>query len=185
MRPNGSHYSPSEPRVSSGPPAADGSRGCARTPEPELASLRSYALGTYKPGRVPRVPFGSYASHPMPARSRQRKARAVPVHPHLVEMGFPEFAQRMLASIGPDGPLFYRKPDRPSRNPKYRGPAVKARERLANRVRGLGVSDPGIGPNHAWRHLFRTTAAGPALRPALGTPSAGTRLAPLPRAMNT
>jgi integrase len=73
-------------------------------------------------------------------------------------MGFPEFAQRTLASIGPDGPLFYHKPDRPSRNPNYRGPAVKARERLAKWVRGLGVSDPGIGPNHAWRHLFRTTA---------------------------
>jgi hypothetical protein len=57
--PTGPHFSPSEPRVSSGPPVGDGSRGCARTPEPELASLRIYALGTYRPGRVPRVPFGS------------------------------------------------------------------------------------------------------------------------------
>ena len=52
MRPNGSHYSPSEPRVSSRRLAADGSRDCARTPAPKLASLRSYALGTWRAGRV-------------------------------------------------------------------------------------------------------------------------------------
>jgi transposase len=33
--------------------------------------------------------------------------------------------------------------DQPSRNPSYRGPAVKARERLAGWVRELGVADPG------------------------------------------
>jgi hypothetical protein len=65
----------------------------------------------------------------------------------------PEFAQRALAALGPDAPLCYHKPPRePSRNPKYRGPAVKARERLA-----VWVRDPGISPNH-WRHLFRTHA---------------------------
>jgi integrase len=35
---------------------------------------------------------------------------------------------------------------------------VKARERLAAWVRGLGVDDLGISPNHAWRHLFKTIA---------------------------
>jgi hypothetical protein len=34
------------------PPAADGSRCSAPTLEPELASLRSYALGTYRSGRA-------------------------------------------------------------------------------------------------------------------------------------
>jgi hypothetical protein len=34
-----------------------------------LASLRSCALGTYRPDRVPQVPFGSCASRPTPARS--------------------------------------------------------------------------------------------------------------------
>jgi integrase len=35
---------------------------------------------------------------------------------------------------------------------------VKARERLAAWVRDQGVADPGISPNHAWRHLFKTCA---------------------------
>jgi integrase len=35
---------------------------------------------------------------------------------------------------------------------------VKARERLAAWVRKQGVDDPGISPNHAWRHLFKTIA---------------------------
>jgi integrase len=35
---------------------------------------------------------------------------------------------------------------------------VKARERLAAWVRDQGVTDPGISPNHAWRHLFKTRA---------------------------
>jgi integrase len=35
---------------------------------------------------------------------------------------------------------------------------VKARERLAVWVREQGVTDPGISPNHAWRHLFKTRA---------------------------
>jgi integrase len=35
---------------------------------------------------------------------------------------------------------------------------VKARERLAAWVREQGVTNPGISPNHAWRHLFKTRA---------------------------
>ena len=82
----------------------------------------------------------------------------MPLHADLVRQGFPEFAQRALAALGQDAPLFYRKPPKPSRNPNYRGPAVKARERLAVWVREQGVADPGLSPNHAWRHLFKTVA---------------------------
>jgi hypothetical protein len=32
---------------------------------------------------------------------------------------------------------------------------VKVRERLATWVRKLGVTDPNIRPNHAWRHTFK------------------------------
>ena len=32
---------------------------------------------------------------------------------------------------------------------------VKAREHLAIWVRGLGVNDPEVLPNHAWRHTFK------------------------------
>jgi integrase len=86
------------------------------------------------------------------------RARTVPLHADLVRRGFPEFAQRALAALGKDAPLFFRPPREPSRNPNYRGPAVKARERLAVWVREQGVDDPGISPNHAWRHLFKTVA---------------------------
>jgi len=86
------------------------------------------------------------------------RARTVPLHADLVHQGFPEFAQRALAALGQDAPLFFKPPREPSRNPNYRGPAVKARERLAAWVREQGVDDPGISPNHAWRHLFKTVA---------------------------
>jgi integrase len=34
-----------------------------------------------------------------------------------------------------------------------------AANKLARWVRGLGITDPGISPNHAWRHTFKTRAA--------------------------
>jgi len=83
------------------------------------------------------------------------KARAVPIHPHLVEMGLMEYVEAVKARLGPQGPLFYRSQTRASR----KHPAVRARERLAEWVRKLGVTDPGIQPNHAWRHAFRTRAS--------------------------
>ena len=36
---------------------------------------------------------------------------------------------------------------------------MKAREKLAEWVRSLGVTDPNISPNHAWRHTFKRRAA--------------------------
>jgi hypothetical protein len=79
------------------------------------------------------------------------------------------------------GTLFYRKPPKPSRNPNYRGPAVKARERLAVWVREQGVDDPGISPNHAWRHLFKTVAR----RAGIESGIRDTRRGPPPRATST
>jgi len=87
------------------------------------------------------------------------KSRWVPLHTHLVEMGLLDYVAVVEARLGKQAPLFYRIPSRPSRNPNYRGPAVKVRERLAEWVRGLGITDPGIQPNHAWRHSFKTRAS--------------------------
>jgi integrase len=95
------------------------------------------------------------------------KARAVPVHPHLVEMGLLDYVEAVKARLGKQGPLFFRPSARPSRNPNYRGPAVKARERLAGWVRELGVTDPGIQPNHAWRHTFKRRAARAGIEPRI------------------
>lgn len=85
------------------------------------------------------------------------RARSVPLHEHLVAQGFVE----MVRQAG-DGPLFYvptltdSTEDDPL-NPK-RPRWVKTRERLAGWIRDLGVSDPELSPNHAWRHTFKHRA---------------------------
>lgn len=77
--------------------------------------------------------------------------RMVPIHPHLVEMGFLEMVKGR-----PDGPLFY--------DPKAGKGAPAARAghvggRLADWVRDTaGVTDKRLQPNHAWRHRFATVA---------------------------
>jgi integrase len=83
------------------------------------------------------------------------KVRVVPIHPHLIEMGLMDYVEAVKVRLGPKGPLFYRPQPRPSR----KHPAVRARERLAEWVRKLGVTDPDIQPNHGWRHTFRTRAS--------------------------
>ena len=88
---------------------------------------------------------------------KSRHARIVPLHEHLIEQGFLKFVQR-----SGKGPLFYNKrsndedgddPTNP-RKPRY----VKTREHIAAWVRGLGVDDPELQPNHAWRHTFKQIA---------------------------
>jgi integrase len=87
--------------------------------------------------------------------------RLVPLHAHLVEQGFVAFATARRS-----GPLFYdpqaqRKPatsDDDPTNPK-RPLYVKARNKLAEWARSLGIDDPGISPMHAWRHTFNRRAA--------------------------
>jgi integrase len=57
------------------------------------------------------------------------------------------------------GPLFCNEPTRPAASDDPTNPRkaryVKARERVAAWVRGLGVNDPELSPNHAWRHTFK------------------------------
>jgi integrase len=83
--------------------------------------------------------------------------RVVPLHRHLVVQGFLKFVARHG-----NGPLFY-KPDTSGtisddpikqKKPRY----SQARQRLADWVRELGVTDPNISPNHAWRHTFKQIA---------------------------
>jgi integrase len=87
------------------------------------------------------------------------EARTVPLHSHLVELGLLDYVAAVAARFGKQARLFYKPPPQPSRSARYRGPAVKAGENLAAWVRGLGVTDPDIRPNHAWRHTFLTLAA--------------------------
>ena len=91
---------------------------------------------------------------PEAGTTKTGKARMVPLHEHLIEQGFLAFVK-----ASGDGPLFYNEAKQPAaaddptnpRRPRY----VKARERLAVWVRGLGIDDPELSPNHAWRHTFK------------------------------
>ncbi|HAP11643.1 MAG TPA: integrase [Afipia sp.] len=79
------------------------------------------------------------------------RERNVPLHPHLREQGFVEFARAKRGNA----PLFYsiarqRNPDR--KNPTY----ASVGNKLAEWVRGLGIKDPLVKPNHGWRHRFKT-----------------------------
>jgi integrase len=91
---------------------------------------------------------------PEAGTTKTRKTRTVPLHEHLIKQGFLAFVK-----ANGTGPLFYNEPKQPAvpddptnpRKPRY----VKAREHVAAWVRDLGVNDPELSPNHAWRHTFK------------------------------
>jgi integrase len=87
---------------------------------------------------------------------KNKKTRVVPLHEHLIDQGFLAF----VAQHG-SGPLFYKPAKRDeninllkTKKPRY----VQARQRLGTWVRSLGVDDPELQPNHAWRHTFKQVA---------------------------
>lgn len=76
--------------------------------------------------------------------------RVVPIHPHLISMGFLDFVQSQ-----PDGPLFYE--TKTDRKEGTNTPAQWAGNALARWIKGeLGDAMPKVQPNHAWRHRFKT-----------------------------
>jgi integrase len=86
------------------------------------------------------------------------QGRVVPLHEHLISQGFLTFVASRR-----NGPLFYNAvTDEPrasaATNPR-KARYVKAREHLAAWVRGLGINDTEVRPNHAWRHTFKQIAA--------------------------
>ena len=91
---------------------------------------------------------------PEAGTTKTGKSRTVPLHDHLIAQGFLAFVK-----ANGSGPLFYNELKRLSgpidptnpRKPRY----VKAREQVGTWVRGLGVKDPELSPNHAWRHTFK------------------------------
>ena len=86
--------------------------------------------------------------------TKDKNPRFVAIHPDLIEQGFIQFINSRKT-----GPLFYNPALRrggTDGNPQYN----KVGERIAVWVRKMGVSDPRIDPNHAWRHLFKTEARG-------------------------
>jgi integrase len=95
---------------------------------------------------------------PSAGKIKTRKARTIPVHEHLVAQGFLTFVERANG-----GPLFYdvdrkRGPTSDRKAPRQ-SPAERTRGRLGQWVRSLGITDPELSPNHAWRHTFKAKAA--------------------------
>ena len=83
-------------------------------------------------------------------------SRVVPLHEHLVAQGFLKFV-----SGHAEGPLFYNMARRVKRQgsvKQRKPPYAQVRQRLADWVRKLGVKDPHVQPNHAWRHTFKQIA---------------------------
>jgi integrase len=81
--------------------------------------------------------------------------RDVPLHPHLIKLGFLSFVEGHK-----DGPLFFD----PSKRRK--ADAKKPQSKIVNKnvaawIKDLGVEGVGranrVDPNHAWRHRFKTT----------------------------
>lgn len=79
---------------------------------------------------------------------KTKQAREVPLHPQLVELGFPAFV---------DGVRQERLFLVPDDEGKITGPLQALKNRTAEFSR-KHVIDRGVSPNHGWRHRFRTVA---------------------------
>jgi len=91
---------------------------------------------------------------PEAGSNKTKRARLVPVHPHLVELGFVTFVEKHDA-----GPLFYNA-ERTRGGKESKAPYKKVGERLGAWVRKLGVADEGVMPNHGWRHRLSSILIG-------------------------
>lgn len=74
---------------------------------------------------------------------KTKERRDVPLHPHLVDLGFIDFVQS-----APEGPLFMWSG---TGRPAWR----TSKNRLTEFIRTI-VDDPNVSPNHGWRHTFKT-----------------------------
>ena len=77
---------------------------------------------------------------------KNKEARTVPLHPHLVELGFLAFVES-----APTGHLFLK----PAADGDVLGPLQGVKNRLTEYAREV-VPDPDVAPNHGWRHRFKT-----------------------------
>jgi integrase/predicted metal-dependent hydrolase len=77
---------------------------------------------------------------------KNKEAREVPLHPHLIELGFIEFV-----TASAKGYLFLTA----SKDGEVKGKLRALKNRLGEFVRAI-VSDKRVAPNHGWRHRFIT-----------------------------
>lgn len=77
---------------------------------------------------------------------KSKERRDVPLHTHLVELGFPEFVERSAK-----GHLFVT----PAATGDVLGPLQGLKNRVTEFVRTV-LKDRRVAPNHGWRHRFKT-----------------------------
>jgi integrase len=77
---------------------------------------------------------------------KNKEARDIVLHPHLIELGFIKFVDS-----SEEGHLFLT----PSEKAGIMGPLKALTNRLAQFVRQI-VKDEKVAPNHGWRHRFKT-----------------------------
>jgi len=92
--------------------------------------------------------------------------RTVPIHQHLVDLGFPEFIKSQTA-----GPLFF---DEQKHHPSSKmSPAENCSQKLAVWIRKTTQLDKGVKPNHAWRHTWKSKALSVGIESSLRDAIAG------------
>jgi integrase len=124
---------------------------------PWLAAYSGARMGEITQLRGKDVTGGALRLTPEAGTMKSRKPRSVPIHEHLIEQGFLEFVK-----ASGDGPLFYNEAKKPAAADDPTNPPVarysRARGRLGEWVRSLGVSDAEVLPTHGFRHAFKATA---------------------------
>ena len=83
---------------------------------------------------------------------KTRKPRTVPLHEHLIELGLVDYAR----SRGKRALFFdseYAGPGDPTHPLPH--PSNEVVKLIGRWVRGLGLKDKELRPNHSWRHTFR------------------------------
>ncbi|TXN39500.1 tyrosine-type recombinase/integrase [Methylobacterium sp. WL7] len=104
--------------------------------------------------------------------------RSVPIHAHLIEEGFMAF----VTAAGP-GPLFY-DPSRHSEGSRT-SPGEIQGHKLGKWVRLTVKLDPGVDPNHGWRHTWKTRALGAGIEERLRDAITGHRVSSVGRRYET
>ncbi|MCY1644596.1 tyrosine-type recombinase/integrase [Methylorubrum sp. SL192] len=104
--------------------------------------------------------------------------RTVPLHAHLLEQGFVEFVNARSP-----GPLFY---DRVRFRPNSEtSPAEQQAKKISQWLRLTVKLDPGVDPNHGWRHTWKTRALAAGIEERLRDAITGHRVASVGRRYET
>lgn len=104
--------------------------------------------------------------------------RTVPIHSHLIEQGFLAFVEACGS-----GPLFFD----PTRHGKrsLTCPGELRGHKVGKWVRATVKLDPGVDPNHGWRHTWKTRALGAGIEERLRDAITGHRVASVGRRYET